>query len=107
MATRGDQIIHTPSRPWGSDAPQFLVAMESTSTWSLGGKTPWPAWPWRILQSREPLREIPGAPQAHRMAITAHLGSQPEIRRAVGGCSPQDQPTTARQCLRSGMRAGE
>jgi len=81
--------------------------MESTSTRSLGGKTPWPSWPWRILQSRKPLRKIPGAPQAHRMAITAHLSGKPEIRRAVGGCSPQDQPTTECQRLRSGMRADE
>jgi hypothetical protein len=81
--------------------------MESTSPRALGGKTPWPSWPGRLLQSRESLRERPGAPQAHRMAITAHLGGKPEMRRVIGGCSPHDQPTTERQRVRRGMRADE
>ena len=74
---------------------------------SEGGKAPWPPWPWRILEACEPLGEIPGAPQAHGMAITAHLGGEPEIGRVVRGRRPYDQSTTERQGLRSGMGAGE
>ena len=74
---------------------------------SEGGKAPWPPWPWRILESCEPLGEIPGAPQAYGMAITVHLGGEPEIGRVVRGRRPYDQPTTERQGLGSGMRTGE
>lgn len=55
---------------------------------SEGGKAPRPTWPWRILESSEPLGEIPGAPQAHGMAITAQLGGEPEIGRVVRGRRP-------------------
>ena len=52
---------------------------------SEGGKAPRPTWPWRILEACEPLGKIPGAPQAHGMAITAQLGGEPEIGRVVRG----------------------
>jgi hypothetical protein len=81
--------------------------MAITVTWSAGGKAPWPTWPRRILKPDEPLRELPGAPQTHGMAITVHLGSQAAIRRLVGGGCPEDQATTACQRLRGRMRAGE
>ena len=84
-----------------------LVASDSTSMRSEGGKAPWSTCPWRILEAGEPVREIPGAPQAYGMAITVHLGGQPEIRRVVGCRRPQDQPTPERQGLGGGMRAGE
>lgn len=74
---------------------------------SEGGKAPRPTWPWRILESCKPLGKIPGAPQADGMAITAHLGGEPEIGRVIRGRRPQDQPTTERQGLGSGMCAGE
>ena len=64
-------------------------------------------WPRRILKPGEPLREIPGAPQTHGMAITVHLGGDSAIWRLVGGGCPQDQATTERQRLRGRMRAGE
>jgi hypothetical protein len=72
-----------------------------------GGKAPRLPCPRRILQPSEPMREIPGVLQAHGMAITVHLGGGPEIRRLVGGCSPQNQPTTGSQGLQGGMSVGE
>ena len=84
-----------------------LVASDSTSMRSEGGKAPRPTGPRRILKPGEPVREIPGAPQAHSMTITAHLGGHPEIRRMVGCGGPQDEPTPERQGLRGGMRAGK
>jgi hypothetical protein len=72
-----------------------------------GGKALWPAGPWRILESYEPLGEIPGAPQARGMAITGHLGGEAESGGVVRGRGPQEQPTTERQGLGSGMGAGE
>ena len=56
---------------------------------SEGGKAPWPAWPWRILEACEPLGEIPSAPQAHGMAITAHRGGESEIGRGSEAASRQ------------------
>jgi len=61
------------------------VAIDTTSTRSAGGKAPWPTWAQRILQPGESVCEIPGPPQAHGMAITVHLGGDPEIRRLIGG----------------------
>ena len=74
---------------------------------SEGGKAPRATSPRRILKPGEPVREIPGAPQAHSMTITAHLGGHPEIRRMVGRGGPQDEATPERQGLRGGMRAGK
>src|SRR5215813_3324978 len=99
-AQRGGKIIDTPSRGravvirWlagGHGHPSDLVS---------GGKAPRPTWPRRILEPGEPLREIPGAPQTHGLAITVQLGGDSAIRGLGGGGCPQDQATTARQRLR-------
>jgi len=83
------------------------VAIDTTSTRSAGGKAPWPTWAQRILQPGKSVREIPGTPQAHGMAITVHLGGDPEIRWLIGSGGPQDQPTPERQGLGRGMCTGE
>ena len=93
------------ARQW--EAAGCVVATDRTSTCSEGGKAPRPPCPRRILKPGEPLREIPSAPQAHRVAITVHLGGDPEIGWMIGCRHPQDHPTTERQGLGGGMRAGE
>jgi hypothetical protein len=72
---------------------------------SEGGKAPRATCPRRILKPSEPVREIPSAPQAHGMTITAHLGGDPEIRRMIGRGGPQDQATPEREGLGGGVRA--
>ena len=72
-----------------------------------GGKAPRATCPRRILQPGEPVCEIPGAPQAHGMPITAPLGGNSESRRMVGCGGPQDQATPERQGLGGGMCTGE
>jgi hypothetical protein len=47
---------------------------------SEGGKAPRPPRPGRILQTSEPVRQIPGAPEADRLAVTVHVGRHAEIR---------------------------
>jgi hypothetical protein len=41
------------------------------------------------------------------MTITVHLGGNPEIRRLIGGRSPQDQATPERDGLGGGVRTGK
>lgn len=74
---------------------------------SEGGKAPRPTGPRRILKPGEPVHEIPSAPQAYGMTITAHLGGDTEIRRMVGRGGPQDEATPECQGLGGGMRAGK
>ena len=50
---------------------------------SEGGKAPRPPWPGRILQTGESMVEIPGAPEADRLAVTVHVGRYAEIRRCL------------------------
>ena len=64
------------------------VATDRTSTWSEGGNAPRSPRPRRILKPREPLREIPGAPEPHGVAITGQFDGNAEIGRPVGGRSP-------------------
>jgi len=65
-----------------------VVATDRTSTWSEGGNAPRPPRPRRILKPHEPLREIPGTPKTHGVAITVHLDGNAKIGRPVGGRSP-------------------
>src|SRR5882672_814029 len=60
-----------------------LVASDRTSRRSEGGKAPRPTWPGRILQTGEPMLEIPRAPEADRLAVTVHVGCHPQIRWGV------------------------
>ena len=74
---------------------------------SEGGKAPRPTGPRRILKPGEPVREIPGAPQAHGMTIPAPRGGDPEMRRRIGRGGPQEQATPEREGLRGGVRASQ
>jgi hypothetical protein len=98
-------MLHRVAGQWVSVG--FWVAIDKMSTRSAGGKAPRPTWARRILQPGESVGEIPSTPQAHGMAITVHLSGDPEIRRLIGRCGPQDQPTSECQGLGSGMRTGE
>src|SRR5215212_2851063 len=64
-------------------AAGFLVAMAITVTRSEGGKAPRSSCARRILKACKPLGKIAPPPQARRMAITAHLGSEPKVGRLV------------------------
>ena len=82
------QVIHAPSGRWAVVVCRRTRRKRQDIDAFRGGKAPWPPWPWRILEACEPLGEIPGAPQAHGMTITAHLGGEPEIGRVVRGRRP-------------------
>ena len=55
-------------------AAGFLVAIDSTSTRSEGGKAPRATRARRILQALEAVRKIAMTPTTDRMALTVHLG---------------------------------
>jgi len=73
--------LHRVAGQWWSAG--VFVASDRTSMRSEGGKAPRPTWPGRILQTGEPVCEIPGAPEADRLAVTVHVGRHPEIRRGI------------------------
>lgn len=50
---------------------------------SEGGKAPRPPGPGRILQTGEPVRQIPGTPEADRLAVTVPVSRHAEIRRCL------------------------
>jgi hypothetical protein len=50
---------------------------------SEGGKAPRPPGPGRILQTSEPVRQIPGTPEADSLAVTVHVSRHAEIRRCL------------------------
>ena len=64
-------------------AAGVLVASDRTLTRSEGGKAPRPPRPGRILQTGEPVLQIPGAPEADRLAVTGHVSRHAEIRRGL------------------------
>src|SRR6266568_993998 len=70
---------------------------------SEGGKAPRPTWARRILQTGEPVRTIPGTPEADRLAVTGHVGRHPEIRRGGWSSCTYDKPTTKGQGLGGGL----
>ena len=65
-------------------AAGVLVASDRTSTRSEGGKAPRPPGPGRILQTGEPVPQIPGAPEADRLAMTVQVGRHAEICWGIG-----------------------
>jgi hypothetical protein len=81
----------------------FLVAIDSTSTRSAGGKALRATRARGILQAVEAVRQIALTPTANRMALTSHLGSHVQIRWSVGRGGPEDQPTAKGQGLGGGM----
>jgi hypothetical protein len=82
----------------------FLVAIDSTSTRSEGGKALRATRARCILQACEAVRKRAMTPTADRMALTGHLGGHLQIRRSIWGGGPQDQPTAKDQGL--GRRVG-
>jgi hypothetical protein len=50
---------------------------------SEGGKAPRPSRPGRILQTGESVLQIPGTPEADRLAVTVHVRRHAEIRRGL------------------------
>src|SRR5438105_14573807 len=70
----------------------FLVAIDSTSTRSEGGKALRAARARGILQSFEAVRKIAMTPTANCMAFTVHLDGHLKIRGLIGRGGPQDQP---------------
>ena len=50
---------------------------------SEGGKAPRPPRPGRILQTGEPMLQIPGTPEADRLAVTVQVSRHAEIRRCL------------------------
>ena len=81
----------------------FLVALDSTSTRSEGGKAPRPTRARRIVQASEAMRKRAMTPPADRMTLTVHLGGHLHIRRLIWGGDPEEQPTAQGQSLGSGM----
>ena len=50
---------------------------------SEGGKAPRPPGPGRILQTGESVLQIPGTPEADRLAVTVQVNRHAEIRRCL------------------------
>ncbi len=50
---------------------------------SEGGKAPRPPGLGRILHTGEPVLQIPGAPEADRLALTVQVGRHAEMRRCI------------------------
>jgi len=81
----------------------FLVAIDSTSTRSEGGKAPRATWARRILQTLEAVRQIALTPTADGMPLTGHLGGHLHIRWLLWRGGLEDEPTAKGQGLGCGM----
>src|SRR2546430_17006258 len=97
--------LHRVAGQWWSAG--VFVASDRTSMRSEGGKAPRPTWPGRILQTGEPVCEIPGAPEADRLAVTGHGGRHPEIRRGQWGGPPDNQGAPESEGPGGGKGTGE
>ena len=74
---------------------------------SEGGKAPRPSRPGRILQTGEPVLQIPGTPEANRLAVTVQVSRHAEIRRGLWSSDTDNQPTPKGQGLGGGMGTGK
>ena len=83
----------------------FLVALDSTSTRSEGGKAPRTTRARRIVQASEAVRKRAMTPPADRMTLTVPLGGHLHMRRLIWGGDPEEQPTAQGQSLGRGRGA--
>ena len=85
----------------------FLVAIDSTSTRSEGGKAPRATRARRILEAVEAVRQRALTPTADGMTLTGHRGGYLQIRWSIWRGAPEDQPTAKGQGLGCGMGANK
>jgi len=71
----------------------FLVAIDSTSTRSEGGKAPRATRARRILQAEDAVLKIALTPTADGMALASQLGGHLHMGWLIGCGTPEDQPT--------------
>jgi hypothetical protein len=81
----------------------FLVAIDSAPTRSEGGNALRATRAWGILEAVETVGQITLTPTAYRMALTAHLGGDLEMRWSVWRGGPEHQPTAKGESLGRGM----